>query len=72
MLPNRVCADWQKYLYCYLSGTVMVTIENQWYSNETHCDQGTGSPIPSQAKHVKKINSNAVLYTQYTIGVTLR
>ena len=43
MLPNRVCADWQKYLDCYLSGTVMVTIENQWYSNETHCDQGTGS-----------------------------
>ena len=42
MLPNRVCADWQKYLYCYLSGTVMVTIENQWYSAETHCNQSPG------------------------------
>ena len=32
----------KKYLYCYLSGRVMVTIENQGYSNETHCDQATG------------------------------
>ena len=44
MFPNRLWADWKKYLYCYLSGTVMVTIENQWYSNETHCDQSTDSP----------------------------
>ena len=42
MLPNRVCADWQKYLHFYLSGSVMVTIENHWYITETHCDQGTG------------------------------
>ena len=40
MLLNRLWADWQKYLYCYLSGTVLVTIESQCYSAETHCEQG--------------------------------
>ena len=39
---NRLWADWQIYLHCYLSGTVLVTIESQWYSAETHCDLGTG------------------------------
>ena len=29
-------------LYCYLSGTVMVTIESQWLSAETHSEQGPG------------------------------
>ena len=43
MFLNRLWADWQKYLYCYLSGTVMVTIENQLYSAETHCDQSPGA-----------------------------
>ena len=42
MCPNRLWADWQKYLYCFLSGTVMVTLDFEWYSNETHCDQSTG------------------------------
>ena len=42
MLLNRLWADWQKYLYCYLSGTVLVTIESQCYSAETHCEQGPG------------------------------
>ena len=27
--------DWRKFLYFYLSDTVMVTIENHWYSAET-------------------------------------
>ena len=40
---NRLWADWQIYLHCYLSGTVLVTIESQWYSAETHCDLGTGT-----------------------------
>ena len=39
---NRLWADWQIYLHCCLSGTVLVTIESQWYSAETHCDLGTG------------------------------
>ena len=43
MFLNRLWADWQKYLHFYLSGSVMVTIESQWYITETHCDQGTGS-----------------------------
>ena len=42
MFLNGVLAHWQKYLYCCLSGTVMVTNESQWYSNETHSDQGPG------------------------------
>ena len=40
MFLNGVWADWQMYLYCYLSGTVMVPIESQWYSAETHCEPG--------------------------------
>ena len=43
MLLNRLWADWQKYLYCYLSGTVLVTVESQCYSAETHCEQDPGN-----------------------------
>ena len=43
MFLNRLWTDWQKYLHFYLSGSVMVTIESQWYSTEPHRDQGTGS-----------------------------
>ena len=41
--PNGVGADWQIYLYCCLSGTVMITIESEWYSAEAHSEQGPGS-----------------------------
>ena len=40
MFLYRLWADWQKYLHFYLTGSVMVTIESQWYSAETHCEQG--------------------------------
>ena len=43
MFLNVVWADWQKHLHLYLSGSVMVTIESQWFSNETHCEQGPGN-----------------------------
>ena len=43
MFLNRLWADWQRYLHFYLTGSVMVTIESQWYSAETHCEQGPGS-----------------------------
>ena len=42
MFLNVVWVDWQMVLYFYLPGSVLVKIENQWYSNETHCDQGPG------------------------------
>ena len=42
MFLKGLWADWQKHLHLYLSGSVMVTIESQWFSNETHCEQGPG------------------------------
>ena len=51
MFLNRLWADWQKYFYCYLSGTV---IENQLYSAETHCDQS-----PGNEKSLSKTECNA-------------
>ena len=43
MFPNAVWTDCQKYLYCYLFGTLMVTIESQWNSAaENHCEQDPG------------------------------
>ena len=32
-------------LYCFLSGTAMVTIVSQWYSAETHCEQDPGYKV---------------------------
>ena len=55
MFLNVVWADWQKHLHLYLSGSVMVTIESQWYSTAPHCDQGT-STLPSERIQNKKIN----------------
>ena len=52
MFLNRLWADWEKYLHFYLSGTVMVTIESQWYSAETHCEQGPG------VTNISKIGAN--------------
>ena len=40
--------SWQagkKFLYCYLFGTVMVTIGCQWSSAETQCHHGSGNLI---------------------------
>ena len=51
ILLNRLWADWQKHLHLYLSGSVMVTIESQWFSNETHCEQGPGDNF--NPMHVK-------------------
>ena len=42
MVLNVVWADGQKVLFFYLPGWVLVKIESQWYSAETHCDQGPG------------------------------
>ena len=53
MFLNRLWADWQKYLHFYLTGSVMVTIEIQWYSAETHCEQGPGNNwfgVPNRQK----------------------
>ena len=47
---NRLWADWQIYLHCYLSGIVLVTIESQWYSAETHCDLGTGGAVAGRQR----------------------
>ena len=55
---NRLWADWQIHLHCYLSGTVLVTIESQWYSAETHCDLGTGSEFRSFSKKKLSVFSN--------------
>ena len=48
MFLYRLWADWQKYLHFYLTGSVMVTIESQWYSAETHCEQGPGNSFLGQ------------------------
>ena len=48
MFLSRLWADWQKYLHCCFSGTVMITIESRWYSAEFHCEQGPGSYKSSQ------------------------
>ena len=44
----------------YLSGSGMVTIESQWFSNETHCEQGPGRQIVKKnlilpAKNLKSV-----------------
>ena len=52
MFPNRLWADWQKYLYCYVSGTVLATIESRWYCAETHCEQGPGCACNSQWEQI--------------------
>ena len=45
MFLNRLWPEWQKHLHLFLSGSVMVTIESQWFSNETHCEQGPGNSL---------------------------
>ena len=70
MLLNRLRADWQKYLYCYLSGTVLVTIESRWYSAETHCEQGPGTSFWSVKLHcliLKRIIIIHIVIIQYII-----
>ena len=57
MLLNRLWAGWQKYLYCYLSGTVLVTIESQCYSAETHCEQGPGDARSSTVIIIRTVSS---------------
>ena len=42
MLPNRVCADWQKVSNFCFPGLVLVKMESQWFNAETHCDQSPG------------------------------
>ena len=52
MFLNVVWADWQKVLYFYLPGSVLVKIERQWYSAETHYDQGQGSISTDQIRPI--------------------
>ena len=69
MLPNRVCVDWQKYLHFYLSGSVMVTIESQWYGTETHCDQGTERHLEKNKITEKFIFSNYIVCIFFLNGI---
>ena len=58
MFLNGVWEDWQKYLYCYLSGTKMVTIESQWNYIEFYSDQGPGNQLNNKPNSDKNINLN--------------